>query len=332
MYRGERNQEYYLGHYAIEAASTIDVRAERHIVGSMSVIRLRSRNRLWFRRSWNHIQQDGTDVGVLWLVKRGSLIISCSGGRSIADPGDFAVTHSLTPFLVECRTDSQRLHEVLHVVVPTAVLRSFVRAPVATGFRTAMDSTEFSIAERILQDVLEDEGRLSERSSKLMIDSALSLLCDAAAGRQTAQPASRSVADQHLDEALRFIEIHLLEPGLTPKGVAEACGISTRYLAFLLARQGATFSGIIWQRRLAAAKDWISNDSSVPIRKIAYRVGFKSAAHFSRRFKQEFNVSPEQYRVCCSASRPEPSEPGEKLCERSRDRQHDSGRPPVQEL
>src|SRR3546814_8015311 len=63
-FRGSRNQEYYLGDYSIEASSVIDVRADRKTVGSCSIIRLRSKCRLFFRRNWSHISEDGTDVAV----------------------------------------------------------------------------------------------------------------------------------------------------------------------------------------------------------------------------------------------------------------------------
>src|SRR3546814_1656513 len=58
-FRGSRNQEYYLGDYSIEASSVIDVRADRKTVGSCSIIRLRSKCRLFFRRNWSHIREDG---------------------------------------------------------------------------------------------------------------------------------------------------------------------------------------------------------------------------------------------------------------------------------
>ena len=91
-YRGARNQEYYLGEYAIEANPVIEVKAERKTVGCCSIIRLRSRNRLFFKRSWSHIKEDATDVTVLWVVKRGQRSISHQSGRSFARAGDFAVT------------------------------------------------------------------------------------------------------------------------------------------------------------------------------------------------------------------------------------------------
>ena len=52
-YRGEKQQEYYLGDYTIEAGSVIDVRADKKSVGSCSIIRLRSKTRLFFTRAWS---------------------------------------------------------------------------------------------------------------------------------------------------------------------------------------------------------------------------------------------------------------------------------------
>jgi AraC-like DNA-binding protein len=46
------------------------------------------------------------------------------------------------------------------------------------------------------------------------------------------------------------------------------------------------------------------------VSEIAYRVGFKSAAHFSRMFKQKFKVSPRQYRTPdCAVAQPMLREP-----------------------
>jgi AraC family transcriptional activator of tynA and feaB len=75
-YRGARNYEYYLGEYSIEPGSVIDVRADKKLVGTCSIIRVRSRSRQFFKRSWSHIREDATDVAVLWFVKRGRLCIT----------------------------------------------------------------------------------------------------------------------------------------------------------------------------------------------------------------------------------------------------------------
>jgi AraC-like DNA-binding protein len=295
-YRGDANQEYYLGHYSIEPGPVIDVRAERTAAGCCSIIRLRSRNRLSFRRAWCHIQADATDVAVLWFVKRGALRIFHQNGQSLVEAGDFAITHSMTPFFMECRTDAELVHEVLHAVIPTYVFRRFISAP--TGFCTTTSAPEFSIAERMFTDVFEDRGRMSERSSQLLIDGALSLLHDAIADRDFRQYAKRSLKDRRSDDVMRFIEIHFCDPALSLAQIAKAVGISTRYLSQLLEHRGISFSELVWDKRLQAARERLASPgpSSELVREIAYRVGFKSPAHFSRKFRRAFDMSPQEYR------------------------------------
>src|SRR5579862_4701028 len=236
-YRGAEHQEYYFGHYSIESGPVIDVRAERQVAGACSIIRLRSRNRLFFRRSWWHIQADATDVAVLWFVKRGGLRISYQNGQSLVKAGNFTITHSMTPFFMECQTDAGLLLEVLHVVIPTHLLRRFISAEIPTPICTTADAPELSIAERMLTDVFEDKGRMSEQTSALLIDGALSLLHDALADQHPRRP-RKTLKDKRLDAVMRFIEIHFCDANLSLGKAAKALGISTRYLSLLLANRG----------------------------------------------------------------------------------------------
>jgi AraC-like DNA-binding protein len=298
-YRGEKNQEYYLGDYTIEAGSVIDVRAEKKAVGSCSIIRLNSKTRLSFRRSWSHIREDATDVTVLWFVKRGRLCISHQCGQSIADAGDFAITKSMTPFYIECQTDDESLHEVLHVIVPTHVFRRFVPQEVKAGFTVPGRAREFAIAERMLIDVFEDAGELSEHIEQLLVDSALSVVADAVKDSAGCTQVRQSLPDKRLQDALRYIDLHLSDPNLSISMVAEASDISPRYLSFLLKQNGTPFSALMWEKRIEIASRWLSSSSSgnISIAQIAFQVGFKSPAHFSRMFKRVFQKGPREYRA-----------------------------------
>lgn len=299
LYRGPRNEEYYLGDYSLESTTAIDVTADRKTAGSCSLIRIRSRNRQYFRRSWSHIRADGTDVAVLWFLKRGALSISHQSGRSLVKAGDFAVTYSTAPFYMECDTDEQSVHLVFHVVVPTHMLRRFIPAHVPAGFCTTAEGREFSLAERIFTDVFEDCGRLSEQSALRLVDGALSVLRDALGDRDLRRPIRRSLAETRLEQVLRFLDARFCDPALSLGGVAKACGISRRYLSFLLELHGTPFSTMIWQKRLNAAAEWLASADSagVGIKEIAHRVGFKSPAHFSRLFKSAYDLSPTEYRM-----------------------------------
>jgi AraC family transcriptional activator of tynA and feaB len=302
-YRGEKNQEYYLGDYVIEAGSVIDVRADRKAVGSCSIISLRSRTRLSFRRSWSHIREDATDVAVLWFVKRGTLRISHQCGQSVAEAGDFAITKSMTPFYIECQPDGDSLHEVLHVIVPTHVFRRFVPHEIRSGFTVPGKRREFAIAERILMEVFDDGGELRESVEQLLLDSALSVVADAIADSDSVAPVRQSLPDIRLQDALRYIDVHLSDPGLTIAMVAEANEISPRYLSFLLKQNGTPFSELIWDKRMEIASRWLASTrpGEISIAQVAFRVGFKSPAHFSRMFKRVFNKGPREYRAACQA-------------------------------
>ncbi|WP_439134053.1 helix-turn-helix domain-containing protein [Pseudomaricurvus sp.] len=298
-YRGDGNQEYYLGDYSIEAGSVIDVRADKKSVGPCSIIRLRSKTRLNFKRNWYHIRADATDVVVLWFVKRGSLSISHSGGRSVASSGDFAITKSMTPFSIECKIDDDAMHDVLHVLVPSHVFRELIPQDVSTGFTVSSGGRLYSIIENMLTEVLESTDELQPHAEKMLLNSALTLLSGSIIGHDNLIKERQTIAEQRLDTVLRYIEIHLSDPKLSTAMVAEACGISPRYLSVLLKQKDISFSEYIWDQRLKIASRWLSTSkpTEISIAEIAFRVGFKSPAHFSRKFKRVHGKGPREYRA-----------------------------------
>lgn len=301
-FRGLREQEYYRGDFWIEDASNVDVRSERKGVGAISIIRQRSASNLFFRRSRQHIREDATDLSILWFVKHGELAFSNQCGNKVARPGDFVITRSMTPFFIECRTDGEGVHEVLHVTVPTHILRGHVPQDFSTGLFMPVERPEFAIAENILTDVFEDDGRLGEESQRLLVETALSLIGNAVRASEEHQPVRQSIADRRLEEVLRFIEVHLSDPQLSTAMVAKGCGISPRYLSFLLRLRETSFSELVWEQRLAKAKQWLasSDPRDISISEIAYGVGFKSPAHFSRMFKRVFGANPREFRGECT--------------------------------
>ncbi len=305
-FRGERDLEYYRGDFWIEDASIIDVRSERKAVGPISIIRQRSATNLSFRRTRQHIREDATDISILWFVKRGRLAFSNQCGNRIAHPGDFVITRSMSPFFIECQTDADHVHEMLHLTVPTHILRSFIPHDFSTGLFMAVGqhgggpelAPELAIAEKILTDVFEADDRLSEVAARQLVECALSVIGHAVRADADSAPLRQSIADRRLADVLRFIEVHLSDPQLSTAMVARGCGISPRYLSFLLRLKGASFSGLVWEQRLEKARNWLlaSDPRDISISEIAYGVGFKSPAHFSRMFKRVFKQNPREFR------------------------------------
>ena len=102
----------------------------------------------------------------------------------------------------------------------------------------------------------------------------------------------------HLHRICQSIETMLSDPALNLSRVAEEHGVSTRYLQKLFTGAGMSFSQYLRTRRLERCRaDLISPlHSQLSISAICFRWGFNGSAHFSRVFRNEYGVSPREYR------------------------------------
>ncbi len=104
--------------------------------------------------------------------------------------------------------------------------------------------------------------------------------------------------------AEEFIRRHNLHSDLTPKTVASALNVSLRSLQAAFHSAHTTPSEYIWECRLANSEQDLTNSILKPlnISEIASRNGFADSAHFCRRFKERFGMSPREYRSWKSSS------------------------------
>lgn len=306
LYRGEGKRDYYEGEFWVDDARPVDVRARKRECGPYSIIETSAATSQFFRRTRKHIRDDATDLCVLWFVRRGVLRFSDQGGRQEIAAGQFLLTRSMSPFFIELDPGEEQRHEILHVTVPTHLLRQHLSGEIAPSAALPADCGEVDLARRILSEVFEDSDALSLTSCLVLVETACKLIGNALAS--SAEPASgkRSLGEVRLGEVLRFIEIHLSDPNLCMAMVSAGCGVSQRYLSLLLQGTGQTFSELVWSKRLELARDWLSraDPRAIAISEIAYGVGFKSTAHFSRKFKRVFGVNPSDFRENAAARPP----------------------------
>lgn len=113
-------------------------------------------------------------------------------------------------------------------------------------------------------------------------------------------PAAKGTATQAalLHRVCQTIERRLDDPDLTPSRVAQAEGISERYLQRLFEGTGDSFSHYLRERRLqrTAAELCSPAEASLSVTEIAFRGGFNDPAHFSRAFRERFGRSPRDFR------------------------------------
>jgi AraC-like DNA-binding protein len=136
-------------------------------------------------------------------------------------------------------------------------------------------------------------GRAAEVLGRQMVE-VLALALDEGAGDD--HQVRTSVRSGHLRRAEQVIRKHLSNPALSPEMVAEACGISKRYLHELFGDTYQTVSQFIRDERLVAARDLISMAPSLSMAEVSYRFGFCDQAQFSRLFKSKFGQTPSDWR------------------------------------
>lgn len=101
-----------------------------------------------------------------------------------------------------------------------------------------------------------------------------------------------------VQKVFQLIEARLQEPGLNLAAIAAEYGISVRNLQKLFESSGQNFTSYLRQRRLERCRDDLAANlkHQLSISEICYRWGFSDPAYFSRTFRDQFGVSPREFR------------------------------------
>ena len=83
-------------------------------------------------------------------------------------------------------------------------------------------------------------------------------------------------------------------PSSCPESIARAHAISVRALHALFEDTGESVAGLVRRERLARCREDLELPSGGSVTEIAFRWGFRDAAHFSRVFKREFERHAER--------------------------------------
>lgn len=94
-------------------------------------------------------------------------------------------------------------------------------------------------------------------------------------------------------KAIKTVEVHLHE-NLKCEDVAEICNVSVDYLALQFKKYvGESLYRYIIDRKLEEARRLVLTDG-VPVKDIAYYLGFCSQTHFIALFKKKYNITPKE--------------------------------------
>jgi AraC-like DNA-binding protein len=204
-----------------------------------------------------------------------------------------------------CRTEATMRFpidfRVLHVRIPRLTLSPRVIAPLSLKIghlnaRTGIDHI-FAGMLRALAETLEDITSSQLRPVELALTE---FLITSLGGEKTVfgLGGAAGARASHLHRICQSIETMLSDPALNLNYVAQVHGVSTRYLQKLFTGADMSFSQYLRSRRLDRCRaDLISPlHSQLSISEICFRWGFNGSAHFSRVFRNKYDISPREYR------------------------------------
>lgn len=104
-------------------------------------------------------------------------------------------------------------------------------------------------------------------------------------------------SDSRVTEAQRLLDTHPLTSFIDHHRLAAGLGLSESHLSRLFVEQfGITPRQYELRRRLQRARDMVS-ESNLPIKQIAYLLGFRQPSHFTGFFRKHIGRSPRRFRA-----------------------------------
>ncbi|KUO05571.1 helix-turn-helix domain-containing protein [Streptomyces caeruleatus] len=269
-------------------------------LGGLGVARVVSDPHTVFR-SPRLIRRSGEDDVLVNLAVRGRVTVTQQERDAVLRPGDFTVYDSALP----CRIVCPDPFELLVLKVPRPLFDAhcpLARDTMATP--VPGDQGAGALFAPFFRSLSNHASGLSLDMSARIGVTLLELLATALYSESDSGVRLNVPRAAHMSRARRYIIDHIAEPDLSPAMVAQALGISVRYLHTIFRAEDTSPSRSILRQRIDTAARLLADPSRAgwSVTDIAYAVGFKDASHFTRAFKSRHGVSPREYRKERSAA------------------------------
>lgn len=244
-------------------------------------------------RTKDVIRRDGDFFCVLFL-NRGRCHLSQGSNATIIVPNQISLWDSARPATFE---STEPVHQV-SLLVPHQVGTAMV-----PGIE-AMCGTSINASAGLGQMLLSHLKQLHANLDFVSIDDRAAVLratveLIAAAFRPEMELSGSGFRRVLLRRIQDYILVNIGDPELSPATIAKEFRVSVRYLHRLFESTHFTVGGWIRKRRLLTAQAALTSKSNagISVTQIAMSCGFSDQSHFSHTFKQEFGLSPRDYRL-----------------------------------
>ena len=263
-------------------------------MGQVTVSRVRAEPHS-VRRSSALIERRPHDTFMLSLMLRGTGILGQDGREAMLRMGDASLYDGSKPFklalperfdMIVLQFDRQALLLRCPLVGQLTASRLPANAP-AVGPLSAFLRT-------IDPPALREGTSVARQLGASMLD-ILGVTLAEHFGTETAPGVRRK---KYFLRACNFINAHADDPALNPPRIASAVGVSVRYLHMLFRENETSVTEHVFRRRLARCYDDLVDPAKthLSVTDIAHAHGFKTAAHFARRFADAYGTTPSSVR------------------------------------
>jgi AraC-like DNA-binding protein len=230
------------------------------------------------------------------LQAKGSSVFSHYGHEARLAEGDFVLCDTGMPHYFHTDTPSETIMvrvmpDVLREYLPTLEQFCGLHLGRAVGVTNTLAAMVRSLSEQAdFRSCPDYEGRVARYLLEMIsISYTMGFNCRTSAS---------AAVWRRRNDVIRYIEDNLRDPNLTAESVADGVHLSPRYLREIFSESGEKVCAYIRRRRLEECARKIRDPawSGHTLMKIAFSSGFNSAAHFTRAFRDQFGVSPRQYR------------------------------------
>jgi AraC-like DNA-binding protein len=249
-------------------------------------------------RRHEDIDRDHNTDYLLAAQIKGTVLVKEGEAELTQHPGDLVIMSAAEPYTVIHTQNSHRL--ILHI--PAAVYQERILAhQEGREFRPRLMPAGglATVVHHMLKSLAFEGDKLHSTEQYTLAECLLELT-----SAMLRSEADKDYEQHHAKQSalfrriLEFMEENYTDCELTPEKIATANGISMRYLHSLFQQAGMTVSKWMWERRLKATREDLldPNMTHMRVSEIAFRRGFNDPAHFSRAFKNRFDVSPSKLR------------------------------------
>ncbi len=237
----------------------------------------------------------------IWVYREfGEGCLFRNGRREIVTrPGDLVISDPTIPF----EGDARRGYDSDRWSFPRALIDPHLAAAQRP---LSLHLSDHSGVNGLVLSYLDALGgqldSLGDGEAHLVADNLCRLLAVACGGEAGEQ--GGAIASARLEEARRYVGLHLADPALTPEKAAAALKLSVRQLHRLFEPSGASFAQYVLSRRLEECRSALASASGAgrSVTDIALGWGFNSLQTFYRTFQRAYGAAPNDLRAAAIPS------------------------------